>query len=125
MTESKENYLETILVLSDNSSKPVKSVDIANYLGYSRASVSRALGILRREDYVKCDHSKNVYLSEKGKDVASRVYRKRQTLIRLFRECGKVDQRTAEIDACKVEHVISDITYRGIKQFLEKNYKNT
>ena len=89
MTESKENYLETILVLSDNSSKPVKSVDIANYLGYSRASVSRALGILRREGYVKCDHSKNVYLSEKGKDVASRVYRKRQTLIRLFRECGK------------------------------------
>lgn len=78
MTESKENYLETILVLSD-----------------------------------------------KGKDVASRVYRKRQTLIRLFRECGKVDQRTAEIDACKVEHVISDITYRGIKQFLEKYHKNT
>lgn len=115
--KSGEDYLETILILSKNSSY-VRSIDIATKMGYSKASVSRAVGILKSEGLIVIGNDGEIKLTEAGLKKASSVYDKHTLLKTFFMECLKVSESTAEQDACKIEHVISEETCIKLKNFL-------
>ena len=112
--ESIEMYLETILILSQKS-RLVRSVDISEYMGYSKPSVSRAMGLLKDDGYIEEDYREGVILTEKGKQIAESVYDRHTTLAKMFESLG-VDAQTADEDACKIEHFISDKTFSAIKE---------
>ena len=114
VNESKEMYLETILLLSKKSGT-VRSIDISEYMGYSKPSVSRAMSILKDEGYIEADYRDGIVLTEKGKKKASEVYDRHKTLTKMFEALG-VDKETAADDACKIEHCISDKTFSAIKK---------
>ena len=115
MRESGEMYLETILVLSEE--KPaVRSIDICEHMGFSKPSVSRAVGKLKAENYINVDDSGYITLTESGLAVAERIYDRHRTLEQIFMNIG-VDQQTAEDDACKLEHYLSDTTYEAMKKY--------
>jgi len=116
--ESIEMYLETIHILSKKQNN-VKSIDVANELKYARASVSRAMKIMMEKEYITMDDKKNVFLTEKGLEIANRIYDRHVTLTNLLESIG-VSKSVAEDDACKIEHVISNETMDAIK----KHYKN-
>ena len=116
--ESLEMYLETIHVLSTKQST-VKSIDIANELDYARASVSRAIKLLLEKNYIKLDDKKNIYLTKEGLKIANEIYDRHKTLTMLFEKIG-VSKKTAEEDACKIEHVISNETMEAIKKHFAK-----
>ena len=116
--ESLEMYLETIYVLS-NRSNTVKSIDVANELNYARASVSRAIKLLIEKNYITLDSKKNITLTKDGLNIALSIYDRHQTLTKLFESLG-VSQKTAEDDACKIEHVISNESMEAIKRQIEK-----
>ena len=116
--ESIEMYLETIHILSKKQNN-VKSIDVANELKYARASVSRAMKIMMEKEYITMDDKKNVFLTEKGFEIANRIYDRHVTLTNLLESLG-VSKGVAEDDACKIEHVISNETMDAIK----KHYKN-
>lgn len=116
--ESKEMYLETILILSQKK-QLVRSVDISEYMGYSKPSVSRAMGLLKDDGYIEEDYRDGVILTEKGKLIAESVYDRHITLAKMFESLG-VDAQTADEDACKIEHFISDKTFDAIKKHFEK-----
>lgn len=115
--KSGEDYLETILILSKNSSY-VRSIDIATEMGYSKASVSRAVGILKSEGLIVKGNDGEIKLTEAGLKKASSVYDRHTLLKTFFMECLKVSESTAEQDACKIEHVISEETCIKLKNFL-------
>ncbi len=115
--KSGEDYLETILILSKNSSY-VRSIDIATEMGYSKASVSRAVGILKSEGLIVIGNDGEIKLTEAGLKKASSVYDRHTLLKTFFMECLKVSESTAEQDACKIEHVISEETCIKLKNFL-------
>lgn len=120
MNESRENYLKTLFILTrEKYPKPVRAVDIANRLGISRASVSRAMSVLREEGYVCCDHGRALILSDIGRQIAQTICERQDVLHRFLRECIQIEGETARMDACKVEHAISEETYEGIKRFLQ------
>lgn len=112
--ESKEMYLETILILSQKK-QIVRSVDISEYMGYSKPSVSRAMGLLKDDGYIEESYRNGVILTEKGREIAENVYERHTTLSRMFEALG-VDTKTADEDACKIEHFISDKTFAAIKK---------
>ena len=116
--ESAENYLETILILKKRNGF-VRSVDIANELEYSKPSVSVAMKKLRENGYISMDADGFITLNESGLEVASRVYGRHKTLSKLFVLLG-VTPEVASEDACKVEHDLSEETFRCIQQYLEK-----
>ncbi len=116
--ESIEMYLETIHILSERQ-KTVKSIDVANELNYARASVSRAMKLMLEKEYITMDDKKNVFLTDKGLEIANRIYDRHVTLTNLLESLG-VSKKTAEDDACKIEHVISNETMDAIK----KHYKD-
>ena len=116
--ESLEMYLETIYVLS-NRSNTVKSIDVANELNYARASVSRAIKLLIEKNYITLDSKKNITLTKDGLNIALSIYDRHQTLTKLFESLG-VSKKTAEDDACKIEHVISNESMEAIKRQIEK-----
>lgn len=116
--ESIEMYLETIHILSERQ-KTVKSIDVANELNYARASVSRAMKLMLEKEYITMDDKKNVFLTDKGLEIANRIYDRHVTLTSLLESLG-VSKKTAEDDACKIEHVISNETMDAIK----KHYKD-
>lgn len=120
MHESGENYLETILLLQKKLGC-VRSIDIANKLSYSKPSVSRAMGILKKQDYILMDKSGFIELTEKGKKTAEEIY-ERHTLLQAFlvRSLG-VEQDVAEQDACRIEHIISEHTFEKIREYVEKS----
>jgi len=118
VTESKENYLEIIHILKTKQ-KEVHAVDIAKYLGFARASVSIALKALKDEKYISIDEDSHITLTPKGKTVAKKVYEKHKILTAWFTAMG-VDEKTALEDACKIEHVISEKSFRAIKRYLNK-----
>ena len=118
VTESKENYLEIIYILKKKQTE-LHAIDIANYLGFARASVSIALKTLKDEKYISIDDNLHITLTLKGKAVAKKVYDKHQTLSTWFMFMG-VDEKTALKDACKIEHIISEKSFRAIKKFLKK-----
>ena len=112
--ESKEMYLETILILSQKGGT-VRSIDISEYMGYSKPSVSRAMSILKNGGYIEEDYREGIILTEKGKKKAEEVYDRHNTLTKMFESLG-VDSKTAADDACRIEHYISDKTFKAIKK---------
>lgn len=112
-------YLETILILKKRNSL-VQSIDIATELNFSKPSVSRAVGILKDDGYITVDASGAIELTDTGKEVAKYVYEKHKTLTQFFIEIAKVSPETAEEDACRIEHVISDETFQSLKRILEE-----
>ena len=118
LLESGEMYLETIYVLSQESSE-VRAVDVGEYMGFSKPSVSRALGLLRDEGLVRKDDNGFIKLTEAGNILAKRIYERHTVLTRLFIGLG-VDKKIATDDACRVEHYISDETFDAIKAHMLK-----
>ena len=119
--ESMEMYLETILILSQKGGI-VRSIDISEYMGYSKPSVSRAMGLLKDSGYIIADYRDGIILTEKGKKVAEVIYERHTTLTNMFVSLG-VDKKTAADDACKIEHYISDKTFSAIKEHFSKYSK--
>ena len=118
LQESGEMYIEAIYVLSQNSSA-VRAIDVGDYLGYSKPSVSRALGLLKDEGLVKKDNDGYLKLTTAGEILAKRIYERHTVLSTLFMNLG-VDEETAAEDACRIEHYISDKTFDAIKAHMKK-----
>lgn len=114
--ESGEMYLETILVLSQQSSF-VRSVDVGEYLGYSKPSVSRAMGLLRSGGMITMDKDGGLNLTEKGRKIAETIYERHQVLTKVLISLGVPEDVAAE-DACKMEHDISDVSFQAIKRHI-------
>lgn len=112
-------YLETILLLKKHLSY-VRSVDIAEEMKYSRASVSRAMGILQSKGFIRIDAKGAINLTETGKKKAEDVYERHCVLTKLFMSTG-ADERLAEENACKIEHFISDDMFAILKRHVEKS----
>lgn len=116
--ESREMYLETILVLNKESDY-VRSVDIANELDYSKPSVSRAVKNLSKDGSIKVFDNGKIVLTKEGLKEAEAIYEKHKTLTKIFIEVLGLDAELAEKDACRVEHVISDETFEALKKLLK------
>ena len=114
MRESGEMYLETILVLSQQNAN-VRAVDVGEYMGFSKPSVSRAMGLLKKEGLVETDGQGYIKLTKSGKATAKRIYERHTLLSRLLISLG-VDEKTATEDACRIEHYLSDETFAAIKK---------
>lgn len=117
MHESAETYLETIYTLSLTSNS-VRSIDVAEALNYSRPSVSRAVGLLKKDGYLLMDEEGFLTLTEEGRGLAERIY-ERHTVLTAALEALGVDKETAAEDACKIEHDISDRTFDAIKAHMK------
>ena len=117
--ESAEMYLETIYQLSRERST-VRSVDVAESMGYSKPSVSRAVGLLKKGGYLLMEKDGSLTLTETGLETAKKVYERHTILTSLLTRLG-VDPEIAAEDACKMEHVISDETFDAIKAHMVKN----
>lgn len=114
LLESGEMYLETILVLSRQ--KPyVRAIDVGEYMGYSKPSVSRAMGLLKSGGYVLVDSDGHISLTDSGREVAETIYERHRVLTDILTGLG-VDPETAVEDACKMEHYISDQSFRAIQK---------
>jgi Mn-dependent DtxR family transcriptional regulator len=120
LAESGEMYLETIYVLTRHSTS-VRSIDVAESMGYSKPSVSRAIGILKAGEYIEVDRSGFITLTEKGVRTAENLYERHTILTDLLVSLG-VDRETAAVDACKIEHVISAESFEAIKKHI-RTYK--
>ncbi|MGM9645080.1 MAG: metal-dependent transcriptional regulator [Eubacteriales bacterium] len=121
LQESGEMYLETILILSEKTGF-VRSVDVCEYMGFSKPSVSRAIGILKNAGYVNVAKDGGLTLTESGAEIAKKIYERHSVLTELLKELG-VSDGTAASDACKMEHVISDETFEKIKEHASKYNK--
>jgi Mn-dependent DtxR family transcriptional regulator len=119
LQESGEMYLETILVLSQRQ-RYVRSIDVADYMGYSKPSVSRAVSLLKQGEYITVDREGFLYLTDAGREVAEKIYERHTVLTQLLISIG-VDPETAEEDACRVEHDISDETFAKIKAHVNRS----
>lgn len=115
--ESGEMYLETILILSEKL-KLVRSLDVAQEMNFSKPSVSRAIGILKNEGYVQVDEQGGLNLTTEGKKIAQKIYERHVVLTQMLVNLG-VDEKTAAEDACKIEHHISDKTFKALKKHLQ------
>ena len=115
--ESGEMYLETILVLSKKLPQ-VRSIDVADEMNYSKPSISRAMGILRNGGYIEVDRNGFITLTQLGKELAEKIYDRHNTLTCALKRIG-VSEKTAAEDACRVEHYISEETFRAIKEQLK------
>ena len=118
LQESGEMYLESIYVLTKKSNT-VRSIDVCEYMGYSKPSVSRAIGLLKSGGYVTVDGNGYLSLTQVGKDVAQKIYERHTMLTELLVRLGVPKEIAAE-DACKIEHVISDETVEAIRNRVEK-----
>ena len=121
LQESGEMYLETIYVLSLRG-KGVRAVDVADYMGFSKPSVSRAVSLLRRAGYVELDKAGFLVLTEEGRRVAGKTYERHLFLTDFFVSIG-VNAETAARDACKIEHDISDEPFEAMKQYAARRKK--
>ena len=119
LQESGEMYLETILILSEKL-EHVRSLDVAEYMGFSKPSISRAVGLLKNAGYLIMDPTGYLTLTDSGRAVAEKIYERHNTLSRFFIAIG-VDEKTALEDACKIEHYVSDVTFEKIKAFAKKH----
>ena len=118
MQESGEMYLETIYVLSQQSDS-VRSIDVAEHMGFSKPSVSRAVGLLKKDGMLLVDESGYLKLTETGIEKAKQIYERHTVLSRLLMKLG-VDEKTASEDACRIEHYISDTSFEAIKAHMQK-----
>jgi Mn-dependent DtxR family transcriptional regulator len=118
--ESGENYLETILILKKRNGS-VRSVDIATELDYSKPSVSRAVGILKREGYITIDDAGNIRLTELGKRTAENIYERHTMIAAYLTKALGVKESVALEDSCRIEHIISEESFDKMKKWLKKN----
>lgn len=118
LKESGEMYLETIYVLSKKSSY-VRSIDVCEEMGYSKPSVSRAVGLLKEGGYLSVGAEGSLHLTELGKEIAEKTYERHTVLSKFFMYLG-VSEESAAADACKIEHVISDETFSALKSYLNE-----
>ncbi|OLA08467.1 MAG: DtxR family transcriptional regulator [Coprobacillus sp. 28_7] len=119
--ESAEDYLERILILKKEKEKVI-SIDIANSMNYSKPSISRAMKNLRENDYITFEENGEINLTEKGLNIAQKIYERHVLLTNYFMALG-VKEETARNDACKVEHDLSEETFNAIKAHVEKTDK--
>ncbi len=115
--ESAENYLETILVLKTKNGS-VRSIDVANHLGFSKPSISVAMKAFREEGYITMESDGNIELTEKGLEIASEIYERHHTIARALMAIG-VSEETAYEDSCRIEHHISKESFEKIREYLE------
>ena len=118
--ESGQMYLEAIHVLSQKNDK-IRSIDVATYLGYSRPSVSRAIGLLKKANYISVDSDGYITMTPLGRQLGEQLYERHTVLSNLLMALG-VDEETATEDACRIEHVISDKSFAAVKEHY-LNYK--
>ena len=116
--ESGEMYLETIYILSQKSSE-VRSIDVGAYMGYSKPSVSRAIGLLKKDGLVNMDGQGYLTLTDAGEKRAKVIYERHLLLSQLLVNIG-VDEKTASEDACRIDHYISEKTFEAIKNHVKK-----
>ena len=121
LQESGEMYLETILILLRKNSA-VRAIDVGEYMGYSKPSVSRAMGKLKNDGFITVDGSGYISLTDDGRAVAEKIYERHTLLTDFFTRIG-VEKEIASADACKIEHDISDETFEAIKEFVLKSNK--
>ena len=119
VTESEENYLESILMIGEKKSK-VKAVDIARKLDFSKPSVSYAMKNLQEKGLVEIKDNNDIVLTELGKAIASEIYERHKVVAKVFMYLG-VDEETAYQDSCEVEHRMSQETFDRIKQYAKDN----
>jgi Mn-dependent DtxR family transcriptional regulator len=117
--ESLENYLETIYTLS-KSKENIRSIDIVHELNYSKPSVSIAMKKLREQDYILMDDNSYITLTKKGLTLASKISERHDVLYDWLISLG-IDEETAETDACKLEHDMSEITFQAINKYIKEN----
>ena len=116
--ESGEMYLETILILS-REKQYVRSIDVCEYMGYSKPSISRAVSLLRNSGYVDMDDRGYLSLTDSGRAIAEKIYERHLVLSTVLKNLG-VDEKAAVEDACRIEHVISDETFAAIKEHISR-----
>lgn len=121
MQESGEMYLETILVLGLRNNM-VRSIDVAAEMNFSKPSISRAMSKLREEQCIVIDRNGAIALTEKGRAIALKIYERHQILSKMLMAIG-VDEETALADACRMEHVISDVSFTALKEHMSKVMK--
>ena len=117
LQESGEMYLEAIHVLSKTQSL-VRSIDVSEYLRYSKPSVSRAVGLLKAGEYITVDNDGGLNLTDAGREIAEKIYERHTLLHRLLVKMG-VSEEVAAADACKLEHAISDESFQAIKNYTQ------
>lgn len=118
LKESGEMYLETIYILYKSKSS-VRSIDVAEYMNFSRASVSRGMSLLKKQDLIMMDKDGYITLTEKGIKTAEKIYERHTVISKMLAAMG-VDEKTAAEDACRIEHVISDKTFEAMKRHADK-----
>ncbi len=118
LKESGEMYLESIYRLHKKNNT-VRSVDIAEYMNYSRASVSRGIGLLKNQGYIEMDNDGYITLTDEGIKIAEKIFERHTVITKMLTIMG-IDEETAAEDACRIEHVISEKTFNGLKAHFEK-----
>ena len=121
LLESGEMYLETILILQ-NKNGAVRSLDVAEYMGFSKPSVSRAMGLLRSGGYILTDKDGFLTLTDSGRKRAEKIYERHTVLTEMLIGLG-VPPEIAALDACKIEHDLSDETFAAIKEHIRATRK--
>lgn len=111
---SGEDYLEAVLILQKKQSM-VRSIDLARHMGFSKPSISHAVGVLRDGGFLTMDEDGFLHLTDIGREVAEKIYERHQFFTEQLVAAG-VDQETAEQDACRIEHAISDTSFRKLKE---------
>ncbi len=117
LKESGEMYLESIFVLCKTKGA-VRSIDVAEYMNFSKPSVSRAIGLLKNQNYITVDKDGYITLTETGKIKANQIFERHDVLTQILQNLG-VSEKIAAEDACRIEHVISDETFSAIKKILD------
>ena len=118
LQESGEMYLESIHVLSKKQSH-VRSIDISEYMGYSKPSVSRAVNLLKTNGYIEIDEENHITLTDSGREIAEKIYTRHTVLTKMLMGLGVPADVAAE-DACRMEHTISDVSFEAIRAHLER-----
>lgn len=119
--ESAENYLETILILSKKTGS-VRSIDIANEMNFTKPSISVAMKRLREDEYINMDHDGIITLTQKGREIAVKVYERHQIIAKVLIALG-VNENTAYEDSCKIEHDLSQESFEKIKEYFLRHHK--
>lgn len=120
LQESGEMYLETIYMLSQTMGT-VRSIDVVEHMGYSKPSVSRAVGLLKNGGYLTVEANGALILTEEGRAIGEKIYTRHTILTALLMRLG-VDRETAAEDACRMEHAISDTTFEAIRKHMEQDF---
>ena len=118
MKESGEMYLESIYILCEKKSN-VRSIDVAEHMNYSKPSVCRGVGLLKKNGYIIVDKDGHISLTELGKTTAKNIFERHTVLAKMLISMG-VDEETASEDACRMEHVISEKSFNAMKKYIDK-----